>query len=139
LTGTRSSANTCPFTKSCSRGCTMGRDANFWQTVEQIREKDPRFEPQAYALVMESLDFTLKRLGERRHVSADELLRGLCDHAKERYGLLAYSVIESWGITATSDVGRIVYHLIDAGVLAKQENDRFEEFDIFDTNSWNGY
>ena len=107
----------------------MGRDPSFWQTIEQIREKDPRFEPQAYALVMESLDFTLKRLGERRHVSAEELLRGLCDHTKARYGLLAYSVVESWGITATSDVGRIVYQLIEAGVLAKQENDRFEQFE----------
>ncbi len=106
----------------------MARDANFWQAVEQIREKDPRFKPQAYALVMESLDFTLRSLGERRHVSATELLRGLCDHAKERYGLLAYTVIGSWGIASAKDVGWIVYQLIDAGVLARQESDRFEDF-----------
>jgi uncharacterized repeat protein (TIGR04138 family) len=107
----------------------MGRDADFWQAVEQIREKDSRFKPQAYALVMESLDFTVRRLGERRHVSASELLHGLCSHAKERYGLLAYAVIGSWGIATAKDVGLIVYQLIDAGVLAKKESDRLEEFD----------
>lgn len=111
----------------------MGRDAKFWQAVEQIREKDPRFKPEAYALVMESLDFTIRRLGERRHVSATELLRGLCDHARERYGLLAYTVIESWGITSAKQIGGIVYQLIEAGVLARQESDRFEDFD----QGWN--
>jgi uncharacterized repeat protein (TIGR04138 family) len=107
----------------------MGRDAKFWQAVEQIREKDPTFKPEAYALVMEALDFTLRRLGERRHVSAAELLRGMCDHAKERYGLLAWSVLESWGVTSASHVGRIVYQLIEVGVLAKQDSDRFEDFE----------
>ena len=107
----------------------MGRDAKFWEAVEQIREKDPRFRPEAYAMVMEALEFTLRRLGERRHVSAAELLEGLCDHLKEKYGLLAYAVIESWGVTSGKHVGSIVYQLIDAGLLAKQDSDRFEDFD----------
>lgn len=106
----------------------MGRDAKFWHVVEQIREKDSRFKPEAYGLVMEALDFTMRRLGERRHISAVELLRGVCDHAKERYGLLAWTVIESWGITSGRDVGTIVYQLIEVGVLARQDSDRFEDF-----------
>jgi uncharacterized repeat protein (TIGR04138 family) len=106
----------------------MGRDAKFWHVVEQIREKDSRYKPEAYGLVMEALDFTMRRLGERRHISAAELLRGVCDHAKERYGLLAWTVIESWGITSGRDVGTIVYQLIEVGVLARQDSDRFEDF-----------
>jgi uncharacterized repeat protein (TIGR04138 family) len=106
----------------------MGRDAKFWHVVEQIREKDSRFKPEAYGLVMEALDFTMRRLGERRHISAAELLRGVCDHAKDRYGLLAWTVIESWGITSGRDVGTIVYQLIEVGVLARQDSDRFEDF-----------
>lgn len=107
----------------------MGRDAKFWLAVEQIREKDATFKPEAYALVMESLDFAVRRLEERRHISAAELLHGFCDHAKRTYGLLAWAVIESWGITSARHVGRIVYQLIEVGVLAKQDSDRFEDFD----------
>jgi uncharacterized repeat protein (TIGR04138 family) len=107
----------------------MRQDAKFWEAVKQIREKDSRFKPEAYSFVMESLDHTLRRLGEHRHVSAEELLQGLCDHAKERFGLLAHTVVESWGVTSAGDIGRVVYHLVEAGVLAKQVNDRYEDFD----------
>ncbi len=107
----------------------MKQDAKFWEAVKHIREKDGRFKPEAYSLVMEALDFTLRRIGEHRHVSAEELIRGLCDHAKEKYGLLALTVMQSWGIGSAADVGRIVYQLVDAGVLSKQDSDRYEDFD----------
>lgn len=107
----------------------MRQDAKFWEAVKQIREKDGRFKPDAYSFVMESLDHTLRGVGEQRHVTAEELLRGLCDHAKERFGLLAHTVFESWGIVSAGDIGRIVYQLVDAGVLSKQESDRYEDFD----------
>lgn len=107
----------------------MRHDAKFWEAVKQIREKDARFQPDAYSFVMESLDHTLGALGERRHVKAEELLGGMCDHAKRRFGLLAHTVLASWGIKTARDVGRIVYQLVDAGVLAKQESDRYEDFD----------
>jgi uncharacterized repeat protein (TIGR04138 family) len=57
------------------------------------------------------------------------LLRALCDHAKQTYGLLAWTVIESWGVTSAGHVGRIVYQLIEVGVLAKQDSDRYEDFE----------
>lgn len=107
----------------------MRRDTKFWQAVEEIRAKDPRFQASAYELVMDSLDFTLWRIGERRHVTAIELLAGFRDHAKARFGLLAFKVVESWGIKTSRDVGAIVFQLIEAGVLAKQNSDRFEDFD----------
>jgi uncharacterized repeat protein (TIGR04138 family) len=107
----------------------MRQDAKFWEAVNHIRETDGRFGPEAYSLVMESLDFTMARLGEHRHVTAGELLEGLCAHAKRKYGVLALAVVQKWGIRTSSDVGRIVYQLVEAGVLRKQESDRFDDFD----------
>jgi uncharacterized repeat protein (TIGR04138 family) len=107
----------------------MRQDPKFWDAVSGIREKDSRFKPEAYAFLMDALDHTISVVGEHRHVSADELLRGLCDHANQRYGPLALAVVQNWGIHSPSDVGRLVYQLVDAGVLSKQDSDSYDDFD----------
>ena len=71
-----------------------------------------------------------------RHVSGRDLCFGLRDYALSRWGLLAPAVLKSWGIRETRDFGRIVFALIDCGVLQKQPEDRIEDFDAvysFDT------
>lgn len=106
----------------------MRQDAKFWEAVRQIRETDGRFGAEAYLLVMEALDHTMTILGEHRHVAAGELLDGFCAHAKRKYGVLALAVVQKWGIESAADVGRIVYQLVEAGVLRTQEGDRLEDF-----------
>ncbi len=103
--------------------------AEFWGAVERIRDTDDRFAPDAYAFVMDSLDFTMRRIGERRHVSAEELVRGLCANAKHRFGLFAFTVLEKWGLQSSDDVGTIVFQLIDVGILSRQEGDTREGFE----------
>ncbi len=101
----------------------------FWAAVERIREIDGRYARDAYAFVMDSLDFTMRMAGERRHVSAAELVRGVCANAKQRFGLFAYTVLTKWGLQSGDDVGEIVFQLIDAGILSRQESDQRADFD----------
>ena len=108
----------------------MAREINFWEAIRRIRAKDGRFEPDAYPFVMEALEFTLGRIGERRHVSADELLDGFCLYGRERLGLLAADVLESWGVKGSFDIGLAVFQLVEAGILAKRDSDRLEDFDV---------
>jgi uncharacterized repeat protein (TIGR04138 family) len=103
--------------------------SEFWEAVERIRSTDARYARDAYAFVMDSLDYTMRAVGERRHVSAAELVRGLCDHAKQRFGLFAYTVFAKWGLVSSDDVGEIVFQLIDAGILSRQESDSRADFD----------
>jgi len=103
--------------------------SEFWSLVERIRTEDGRYRPEAYAFVMEALDATVRSAGERRHVSAAELLAGACDHAGRVYGLMALTVLSSWGIRAGSDIGEIVFQLIDGGVLSKRDEDARADFD----------
>jgi uncharacterized repeat protein (TIGR04138 family) len=107
----------------------MNPRAEFWLAVKRIRAADGRYAPDAYAFVVEALDYTVRAVGERRHVSAAELVDGLRRAACERYGMLAFDVLERWGLTTGSDVGEIVYQLIDAGLLSRREEDSREEFD----------
>lgn len=108
----------------------MTRDVDFWDAVRRIREKDGRFELEAYPFVMEALEYTLTRIGERRHVSAQELLNGLCLYSRERFGFLAADVLKQWGVQNACDVGLAVFQLVGEGVLAKQSGDELDDFAV---------
>ena len=108
----------------------MAKRENFWEAIKRIHAVDDSYKHQGYVFLMESLDFTMRQLGERRHVSAHELLDGLCVYARGRYGPLAADVLNSWGMRSERDIGRAIFHLVDAGVLSKQESDSPEDFHI---------
>lgn len=63
-----------------------------------------------------------------RHVSGADLCFGLRDYALSRWGLMAPAVLKSWDIRETRDFGRMVFALVDNGVLQKQPEDRIEDF-----------
>jgi len=64
-----------------------------------------------------------------RHVTGRDLCWGLRDYAMEQWGLMAPAVLHSWGITSTRDFGRMVFGLVNKGVLQKQPEDNEEDFD----------
>lgn len=90
---------------------------------------------EAYAFVSQALEYTLKRIGERRHVSGTELLKGVRDLAIEKFGYLALSVFHIWGVYTTDDFGQIVFDLIASGNMSKTEQDTIAEFHaVYDFN-----
>jgi uncharacterized repeat protein (TIGR04138 family) len=101
---------------------------DFWEAVRRIRESDDRFEADVYPFVMEALEFTIAQVGERRHVLAAELLNGFAAYARTRFGFLASDVLAKWGVSCSFDVGLLVFQMIDAGLLARQETDKLEDF-----------
>ena len=106
---------------------------NFAEVVEQICEQDLRFASDAYHFVQEGLNHTLKSLKRggqhaHRHVSGQELLHGLRDFALKEYGPMSKAVLNEWGIMTTDDFGQIVFNLVNASVLGKNENDSPNDF-----------
>ncbi len=71
----------------------------------------------------------MSSLGEPRHVSGAEVAAAVRQLALERYGPLARTVLEHWGLHDTSDIGEIVFALVDCGVLIKQPEDSQEDFE----------
>jgi len=46
---------------------------------------------------------------------------------------MARTVLEYWGIRETADVGKMVFALVDCGVLIRQDDDALEDFEeVFD-------
>ena len=106
---------------------------NFAEVVEQICEKDLRFSSDAYHFVQEGLNHTLKSLKRgtqqaHRHVSGQELLQGLREFALKEYGPMSKAVLNEWGIKTTDDIGQIVFNLVNASVLGKNETDSPSDF-----------
>jgi len=106
------------------------------QAIEKIVEKNPRFRPEAYVFVQQSLDFTLRRiveektrnLGDPPHVTGRELLEGVRDLARPRFGRLAPLVFRKWGIERSRDFGEIVFRMVDAKIMSKSRSDSLDDF-----------
>jgi uncharacterized repeat protein (TIGR04138 family) len=94
----------------------------------RIRARAGRYHERAFLFVLAALEFEQGRLPARRHVTGAELSNACRDYAREQYGLLARTVLEHWGVRTTADFGAIVYALIDAGLLSRQDDDRLEDF-----------
>lgn len=68
-----------------------------------------------------------------RHVSGRQLCEGIRDFAIHQYGLLAPVVLGHWNVRKSADFGRIVFEMVDAGLMRKTDGDRVEDFnDVFD-------
>jgi uncharacterized repeat protein (TIGR04138 family) len=63
-----------------------------------------------------------------RHVTGQELCWGLRNFALQRWGLLAPAVLGKWNIETTLDFGRIVFSLVEHGLLAVTPQDTLEDF-----------
>ncbi len=92
-----------------------------------------RYNERAYLFVLSGIEYLQSRFDARRHVTGHELAWACRDLALERFGLLARTVLECWGVRQTADFGRIVFALVDVGLLSTQPGDREEDFhDVYD-------
>jgi uncharacterized repeat protein (TIGR04138 family) len=101
--------------------------------MDRLRQRYPGYHETAYIFILSALHFTIERLSEPRHISGRELAEGCRDLAIDRWGLMARSVLEFWGIRSTRDLGAIVFALVECGVLVKREDDSLDDFErVFD-------
>lgn len=112
--------------------------------VSRSKPSQLRYHADAYRFVFEALQHTQEKLqkpavresesesneveDEAAHISGQELLQGIRDLGLKRFGLLARTVFQTWGIGTTSDFGRIVFELVDRGEMRKTERDSLDDF-----------
>jgi uncharacterized repeat protein (TIGR04138 family) len=93
-----------------------------------LAQKHGRYRANAYKFVLDSVQFTVGRMSEKRHVTGRELLAGIRDLAIQAFGPMAKTVFEQWGVSRTEDFGHIVFQLVDAGLLGKTDRDKLSDF-----------
>ena len=107
----------------------MSDVATLEAALAELRRRDGKYNERAYVFVLAALEFAQTRLPARRHLSGAELAWACRDFALEQFWMLASAVLTHWGIHTTEDFGQIVFMLIDVGLLARQPNDRLEDFE----------
>ncbi|MDB4054965.1 hypothetical protein N8314_01605 [Akkermansiaceae bacterium] len=105
----------------------------FTDAVEAISSEHQGYDSGAYYFLKDTLDFTVRRVmesndGKHRHVAASELLIGFRDLAIQEFGPMASTMMTEWGIKSCSDIGAMVFQLIEEGVFGKQDSDTLEDF-----------
>lgn len=94
------------------------------------------YPPEAFHFVRDGLTYTVQLIHEdptelsvdERHISGQQLCLGLRDFAVDQFGLLAGPVLSNWNIKRTDDFGRIVFAMVDAGLMSKTDDDSIEDF-----------
>lgn len=105
------------------------------KTLQDVVEELDTFPLEAFIFLHEGLAYTVHAIhGQRKspeqnmHVSGQQLCEGLRDFAVMKYGMLAGTVMRRWGVNCTLDFGKMVYSLIDAGLMSKTEADSLDDF-----------
>ena len=107
----------------------------------EVIQADGRYPPDAFAFLQMGLaravrevygDSTEADEDQPHHVSGRELCNALRDEGKERWGMLARTVLNRWNIHETLDFGKMVYLLVENDLMQKTEQDSVEDFrDVF--------
>ena len=106
----------------------MQQNKSLFEILEEILSKDSRYELEAYNFLLLAFNYTISNIPEHRHVTGQELLRHIKQYALDQYGPMARIVLEHWGITSTEDFGHVVFNLVDAGLLGKNDKDSINDF-----------
>jgi uncharacterized repeat protein (TIGR04138 family) len=109
-------------------------------TLEEVVQKVDRYPIEAFIFVQQGLSYTVeKHHGPKgdpetsRHVTGRDLCAGLLDYARQRWGMMARTVLRRWNINGTYDFGRIVFAMVDNGLMQKTDDDTIEDFrNVFD-------
>ena len=106
---------------------------SFDDAVKKIRLTETRFSLPAYEFVRRSLDHALQRLGRAdqkkpAHVRGEELLESFRALALQEFGPMAKTVLNDWGISTCTEVGEVVFRLVQHGILGKSETDKIDDF-----------
>ena len=94
-------------------------------TFDDIVEKDRRYAPRAYALLMDVVHY-LSENGEK--FSAEDIMDEFRERTLDQYGPMSLTVLTEWGVTRCEDLGEMMFNLADAKRVGKSDDDSLESF-----------
>ncbi len=106
----------------------MDKPEEILNKIQKLIDRDDGYKFEAYSFVLAALHYTMMSLTTPRHISGQEFCDGLRRYAIDQFGPLARTVLEYWGIHQTVDFGKIVFALVEVGLMRKTEEDTLDNF-----------
>lgn len=108
-------------------------ESEFESLIKELSARDKRYHKEAYYFIRDALGYAQSVVhndeeDKTKHVSAEQLMDGIRDHALKVYGPMTHFVLKEWGIHQTEDFGELVFNLIEIGLFRKDENDSKSDF-----------
>lgn len=108
-------------------------DAETWR--QTVIDELGVYPTEAFDFVEQGLRFAVLRIHGNeadpqadRHITGQQLCEGLREYALMQWGMMARLVLARWSITQTYDFGRIVFAMVEHGLMQKREEDSIEHF-----------
>ena len=98
------------------------------EKIQKLIDQNPHYKFEAYSFILSALHFTMSSLPEPRHITGREFCEGIRKYAVDQFGPLAHTVLDYWGIKQTVDFGKLVFALVDIGLMRKTDEDSLDDF-----------
>jgi len=111
------------------------KTVDFYTKVKQITAKDLRYHYDAYEFINDAVIYTVTKLdklkeeNEKRHITGQELLKGIREFALKQFGPMTYTVFNEWGVNDGLAVGNIVFNMVEYKILSSCEQDSIKDFE----------
>lgn len=114
----------------------MDKPEEILDKIQKLIDRNYAYKFEAYSFVLAALHYTMMSLSTPRHISGQEFCDGLRRYAIDQFGPLARTVLEYWGVKETVDFGKIVFALVEVGLMRKTDEDTLDDFrDVYDFDS----
>ena len=101
---------------------------NLEKIIESIVSEEKRYAKDAYSFVNDAVNYTVAKTAKNTHINAQELLHGIVEFALQEYSFFYEDIFKSWNVFKASDIGNIVFSLVNEKVLGANQNDSIEDF-----------
>jgi uncharacterized repeat protein (TIGR04138 family) len=85
-----------------------------------------KYQPNTFIFVHEVLQACAER--QPKHLTGKQLTLAAFIFSIKKYGRLARTVWEQLGLDRSEDLGAVVFLMVEAGLMSKQDEDRIEDF-----------
>ncbi len=96
--------------------------------IQKLIDLNRQYKFEAYSFVRAALHYAMTALPKPRHITGQEFCDGIRRYAIDQFGPLARTVLEYWGVHETLDFGKIVFALVEVGLMRKTEEDTLGDF-----------
>ena len=104
-------------------------DTRLYEFFKKISAQQKTYTIELFDLVYAGVISAQDLFANVRHVGAKEVCASIKELIYKKYGCMSRTVLEHYGAKDTMDFGKVIYLLIEGGMLASSPDDKLSDFE----------